>query len=176
MDIESNRKARKWTRRELAGRALWTLCSPLFRWSPRPLWGWRRFLLRLFGAKIGKGVHFTPSCRVFIPWNLEIGSWSSVGFETIIYNLGEIIIGEHVTISQRSHLCAGSHNFRDDSMPLIKANITIEDGAWVCADTFVGPDILIEKKGIVGARAVVTKDVKAGNVVAGNPAKVIGHR
>ena len=60
--------------------------------------------------------------------------------------------------------------------PLIKANITIEDGAWVCADTFVGPDILIEKKGIVGARAVVTKDVKAGNVVAGNPAKVIGHR
>lgn len=176
MDIESNRKARKWTRKELAGRALWTLCSPLFRWSPRPLWGWRRFLLRLFGAKVGKDVHFTPSSRVFIPWNLEIGSWSSVGFETIIYNLGKITIGEHVTISQRSHLCAGSHDFRDDAMPLIKATITIEDGAWVCADTFVGPDILIEQKGIVGARAVVTKDVKAGNVVAGNPAKVIGHR
>ncbi|MDA7881480.1 colanic acid biosynthesis acetyltransferase WcaF [Akkermansiaceae bacterium] len=176
MDIESNRKSQKWTRKELAGRALWALCSPLFRWSPRPLWGWRRFLLRLFGAKVGKKVHFTPSCRVFIPWNLEIGSWSSVGFETIIYNLGKITIGEHVTISQRSHLCAGTHDFRDDSMPLIKATITVKDGAWICADTFIGPEIVIEEKGIVGARAVVTNDVKAGTVVAGNPAKVIGHR
>jgi putative colanic acid biosynthesis acetyltransferase WcaF len=176
MDIDQNRAARKWTRKELAGRVLWAACGPLFRFSPRLLWGWRCFLLRLFGAKIGRNVHILPSVRIFIPWNLEIGDWSSVGFDALIYNLGPVRIGEKVTVSQRAHLCAGSHDFRDPAMPLTKPPIDIGDEAWICADAFVGPGVRVGQRAVVAARAVVVKDVEAGMIVGGNPAKEIGKR
>ncbi len=176
MDIDQNRAARKWTRKELAGRALWVACGPLFRFSPRLLWGWRCFLLRLFGAKVGRNVHIFPSARVFIPWHLEIGDWSSVGFDVLIYNLGPVRIGSKVTVSQRAHLCAGSHDFRDPAMPLTKPPIAIGDEAWICADAFVGPGVVVGSKAVVAARAVVVKNVAEGEIVGGNPAKVIGKR
>jgi putative colanic acid biosynthesis acetyltransferase WcaF len=176
MDIIRNRAARKWSRKELAGRVLWAACSPLFRFSPRLFWCWRCFLLRSFGARIGSNVHIDPSVRIFIPWNLEIGDWSSMGFNALIYNLGLVKIGEKVTISQRTHICAGSHDFRDPAMTLLKPPIVIRDEVWVCADAFVGPGVEVGEKAVVGARAVVMKDVAAGSVVGGNPAKVIGQR
>lgn len=176
MDIDQNRAARKWTRRELAGRVLWAACGPLFRFSPRLLWNWRCFLLRLFGAKVGRNVHILPSVRIFIPWNLEIGEWSSVGFDALIYNLGLVRIGSKVTVSQRAHLCAGSHDFRDPAMPLTKPPIEIGDEAWICADAFVGPGVSVGKRAVVAARAVVVKDVAEGVIVGGNPAKEIGKR
>ena len=176
MDIDQNRATRKWSRKELAGRVLWAACSPLFHWSPRLLWGWRCFLLRLFGAKVRRNVHIHPSVRIFIPWNLQIGDWSSVGFDALIYNLGPVVIGEKVTISQRTHLCAGSHDFRDPAMTLLKLPIMIGNEAWICADAFVGPGVVVGKGAVVGARAVVVKDVEAGSVVGGNPAKVISKR
>jgi len=176
MDIEANRQARKWTKKELIGRVLWGFCSPLFKLSPRPLWGWRRFLLRLFGAEVGHQVNILPSAHIFIPWNLKIGNWSSIGFDALIYNLGPIEIGEKVTISQRAHLCAGTHDYRDPAMPLIKSTITVGDHVWICADAFIGPDIKIQNSAIVAARAVVTKDVAADSIVGGNPAKPIGTR
>lgn len=176
MDVASNRSARKWSGKELAGRVLWAACAPLFKFSPRLFWGWRSFLLRLFGAKVGRNVHIHPSARIFIPWNLQIGDWSSVGFDALIYNLGPVKIGTEVTISQRAHLCAGSHDFRDPAMTLLKLPITVGDEAWICADAFVGPSIEVGAKAVIGARAVVMKDVAAGSVVGGNPAKVIGQR
>lgn len=175
-DIEANRAAVKWTLGEKVGRGLWNLVSPLFRWSPRPCWCWRNFLLRLFGAEVGKGVHIDPSVRIFIPWNLKIGDWSSVGFEALLYNLGPLTIGEKVTISQRAHLCGGSHDYRSPAMDLIKAPIGIGDGAWVCADAFIGPGVRVGRSAVVGARAVVMKDVEAGHIVAGNPAVPVGKR
>jgi putative colanic acid biosynthesis acetyltransferase WcaF len=176
MDIDQNRATRKWTRKELAGRVLWAACGPFFRFSPRLLWGWRCFLLRLFGAKVGRNVHILPSVRIFIPWNLEIGDWSSVGFDALIYNLGPVRIGEKVTVSQRAHLCAGSHDFRDPAMPLTKPPIDIGDEAWICADAFVGPGVSVGNRAVVAARAVVVKDVAEGEIFGGNPAKVIGKR
>lgn len=176
MDIESNRNTRKWTRKELAGRVLWAACQPLFRWSPRLLWGWRVFLLRLFGAKIGQQVHIHPSARIFIPWNLQIGDWSSVGFDALIYNLGLVTIGNKVTVSQRAHLCAGSHDFRDPAMTLLKPPIHIADEVWICADAFVGPGVTVGMKAVVGARAVVVRNVDAAAIVGGNPAITIGNR
>lgn len=176
MDIQSNRTARKWSHSELAGRALWGIVSPLFRWSPRLCWGWRNYLLRIFGARIGHHVQIHPSVRIFIPWNLQLGDWSSIGFDALIYNLGRVTIGSKVTISQRAHLCAGTHDFRDPSMPLLKPPILIGDEAWICADAFVGPSVTVGECAIVGARSVVVKDVAPGDIVAGNPAKMIGNR
>lgn len=176
MDIEANRSARKWSRKELAGRVMWAAIRPLFSLSPRPLWRWRRFLLRCFGAKVGQNVHVHPSVTVFIPWNLEIGDWSSIGFDALIYNLGAVKIGQNATISQRAHLCAGTHDHNDPAMPLIKSNISIGDNCWICADAFVGPDVTIETGGIAAARAVVVKDVPAHQIVGGNPAHAISER
>ena len=176
MNIENNRARREWTRSELAGRVLWAACRPLFRGSPRLCWGWRCWLLRLFGARVGAHVHIHPSARVSIPWNLEIGDWSSVGFDALIYNLGPVRIGSRATVSQRAHLCGGTHDFRDDAMPLIKSPITIGDDAWVCADAFVGPGATVGARAVVGARSVLVKDVAEGVIVAGNPARPVGQR
>lgn len=174
--IQRNRSQRKWTRKELAGRVLWGAVWPLFRFSPRLCWGWRRMLLRAFGARVGPHVHIHPTVTIFIPWNLEIGDWSSIGFDALIYNLGPLKIGRRVTISQRAHLCGGTHDHRDSTMPLVKSPITIGDDAWICADAFVGPNVTIGERSVVAARAVVVKSVAIATIVGGNPAKVISER
>ncbi len=126
-------------------------------------------VIAVVGASVGKGVHISPSAKIFIPWNLTIGDHSSIGFESLIYNLGPITIGQRVTISQRAHLCGGSHDCRDATMPLLKLPITIGDDAWVCADAFVGPSVTVGEGAVVGARAAVFKDVAPWTIVGGNP-------
>src|SRR5262249_30054014 len=138
LDIAANRRGAKWSRREMAGRVLWLLVHPLFAWSPRPLWAWRRFLLRCFGASIGQHVRVHPTVQIEIPWNLSIGAEPAVGAGAILYALGPITLAERVTVSQGAHLCAGTHDYRDPTMPLLKIPINIGDGVWVCADAFVG--------------------------------------
>lgn len=176
LDIAANRTAPKWTRKELAGRALWGLMQPLFRWSPRTCRGWRRFLLRLYGAKIGKQVHIEPTVIIAVPWKLEIGDWSAVGQGAILYSLGKITIGHSATVSQFAHLCAGSHDHRDPALPLLKLPIVIGDQAWICADAFIGPNVNVGEGAIVGARAVAIKDVPPWKIVVGNPAQIIKDR
>lgn len=176
LDISANRKAAKWSRRELAGRALWALCHPLFAWSPRPLWAWRRQLLRWFGARIGRDAHIYPSVKITIPWHLTIGDETAVGDGAILYALGPVKIGRQVTISQYAHICAGTHDYTRVDLPLIKAPITIGDGVWICADAFVGPGCTVGDRAIVAARAVAVKDVAPGIIVGSNPARKIKDR
>ncbi len=176
VDVAANRKARKWSRKELLGRVLWGLAHPLFAWSPRPLWGWRRRLLRWFGANVGREVHVHPGVRITIPWNLSIGDAAGIGDRAILYALGAIKIGRRATISQGAYLCAGTHDYRDPAMPLLKSPVTIGDDAWVCTDAFIGPGVSIGELAIVGARAVVIKDVPKAVIVAGNPACIVKDR
>jgi putative colanic acid biosynthesis acetyltransferase WcaF len=176
LNIEKNRAEEKWTLREKIGRLLWASVHPLFRFSPRLLWAWRRSLLRTFGATIGKEAHIYPTVKIAIPWNLQVDSHAAVGDGAIIYNLGPIRIGPEATISQGVHLCAGSHDYRLAHMPLIKSQISVGRGAWLCADAFIGPGVSIGDYAIVGARGVVMKDVADWNIVAGNPAFVIKQR
>lgn len=171
LNINANRTMKKWTRKELIGRVVWELISFLFFWpSPRPLWGWRRVLLRLFGARIGNNVHIFPSVKIAIPWNLEIGDYAAIGDGAILYNLGQISIGERSTISQHAHLCAGTHDHTDLSMPLLKTPIKIEADAWICADAFVGPGVIVGHGAVVGARAVAVRDIDRFVIAVGNPA------
>jgi putative colanic acid biosynthesis acetyltransferase WcaF len=176
VDIESNRHSRKWRAGELIGRTLWAAAYPLFRFSPRIFWGWRASLLRMFGATIGRKVHVYPSVRIEIPWKLAVGDYAAIGDRAIVYNLGKLSIGPKATISQGAHLCGGTHEYKRADMALVKAAITIGEGAWVCADAFVGPHVVIGDYAIVGARAVVVRHVDAWTIVVGNPAKSIGRR
>lgn len=176
IDIKANRQISKWTSQELFKRALWEFCLPLFRFSPRVLWGWRRLLLRLFGARIGQAVHIHPKVCITIPWNLDVADFASVGEGARVYNLGKVTIGYGATVSQGAHLCAGTHDHTKASLPLVKAQISIGEGAWICADAFVGPGVAVEQYAIVGARAVAMRNVPAWSILAGNPGKVIRQR
>lgn len=176
IDVKGNRSGQKYSWQELLLRVLWGGTKVLFRFSPRPCFGFRRFLLRMFGAKVGREVNVYPSATVYFPWNLEIGHHSAIGEWALIYNLGKVKIGERTTISQRVHLCAGTHDYRKVEMPLVKPPIQIGDEVWVCADAFVGPNVTVGRRAILGARAVVMKDVVASSVMAGNPAILIKQR
>jgi len=177
VDIAANRASRKWSRKELIARVLWDFLSfPLFLWTARPFWAWRRFVLRLFGAQIGRDVHIYPNVRIAVPWNLEIADEAAVGDRAILYSLGLIRIEKGATISQNAHLCAGTHDHTRPDLPLLKLPIVIGTGAWICADAFVGPGVTIGELSVVGARAVAVRDVPARAIVAGNPARRVGER
>lgn len=176
LDIASNRRARKYSWPELFRRILWGLARMTFRFSPRPCFGWRRFVLRCFGAKIGAHVNTYPSTWIYFPWNLAVGDWSAIGEEAFVYNLGLVTLGEKVTISHRAQLCAGTHDYTQPDLPLLRPPIVIHNQAWICADAFVGPGVTVGEGAIVGARGVVTKNVEPWVIVAGNPAKPIKKR
>jgi len=176
LNIEDNRSAQKYPLRIQVMRVFWGVGKLLFRIVPRPLYAPRCFLLRCFGAKIGRNVNIASSASIYFPWNLEIGDWSSIGEEARIYNLGKITIGTQSTISQGAHLCAGTHDFSDPATPLLTPPIKVEGQVWICADAFVGPGITIGEGAVVGARSVAVKDVKPWSVVAGNPARLIKMR
>jgi putative colanic acid biosynthesis acetyltransferase WcaF len=172
-DAAKNRRTRSYSRQEMLARVAWAFFQPLFRFSPRPAFGFRRALLKLFGARIGQHVHVYASARIRYPWMLTVGDWSAIGEDVLIYNLGPVALGERVTVSYRAHLCAGTHDLDDPGMPLLRPPIRLGDNAWVGTDAFIGPGVDIGKSAIVGARAVVTRDVAPGHVVAGNPARVL---
>jgi putative colanic acid biosynthesis acetyltransferase WcaF len=176
LDIAANRRAVKYSRGELVARVLWCMAIVPFRYSPRVFFGWRRALLRLFGARVGANVRVDPSARIFAPWNLEIGDWSSVSHDVFIYNLGRVRLGQRVTVSHGAHLCAGTHDHRRADMPLLKLPIFIGDDAWICTQAFIGPAVTVGDGAVVGARAVAVRDVSAWRIVAGNPARPIGVR
>lgn len=176
LDIAGNRRATKWSAKALLGRGLWELAHPLFAWSPRQLWGWRNALLRLFGARIGPGVHIHPTVRIAVPWNLDVGADAAVGDGAILYSLGAIRIGERATVSQYAHLCAGSHDHEAPDMPLLKTPIVVGDEAWICTEAFIGPNVVVGERTVIGARAVLVRSAPANAVLAGNPARVIRTR
>jgi putative colanic acid biosynthesis acetyltransferase WcaF len=176
LDISSNRSAQKYTTGEQLRRLLWIFGQLLFRFSPRPCFGWRRMVLRCFGASVGNHVNTYPSTRIYFPWNLTVGDWSAIGEDALIYNLGPVTLGQKVTVSHRAHLCAGTHDYTQPDLPLLKPPIEIKDQAWVCSDAFVGPGVTVGEGAVVGARAVVMKNVEPWTVVAGNPAQFIKKR
>ncbi|MFT5507164.1 MAG: putative colanic acid biosynthesis acetyltransferase WcaF [Hyphomicrobiaceae bacterium] len=158
-------------------RFVWLLVQvTLYRWSPVQMHGWRRILLRWFGARIDEGVHPYPTVRIWAPWNLEMGAGSCLGPDVICYSVGRIKLGAGATVSQGGYLCAATHDCHASAFPLIVGDIEIGCDAWVATEAFIGPGLAIGDRAVVGARAVVVKDVSAGTVVAGNPARVVGLR
>lgn len=151
----------------------------LLAFRPTPRWamhGWRRFLLRLFGAHVGAGCRVAPSCRIWAPWNLTMGELSALGDGVDCYSMDKITIGSKVAISQRTFLCTGSHDVGALSRPLTTGPITIENHVWVAAECLVLPNVVIREGAVVGARSVVRKEVPAWSICAGNPCLKIKNR
>lgn len=160
-------------------RAVWGFVwLTLYRPSPTLLHGWRRFLLRLFGAKIGKPAYLYPSARIWAPWNLEMGDHSTLAKDVDCYCVDKIRIGSMTTVSQYSFLCTASHDYLDPAilhqpqMPLVTAPITLGDRVWITADVFIAPGITIGDGTVVLARSSVFNDLPPWIVASGNPATI----
>jgi len=176
IDLDGNRRAQKYSGSEQLQRVLWGMGQWLIRLSPRPMFGWRRSVLRCFGAKVGSNVNFYASTRFYMPWNVELQDWAAIGEDALIYSLGKVTIGRGATVSYRAHLCAGTHDFADQKLALLKPPIVIGAQAWVGTDAFIGPGVVVGEGAIVGARAVVMRSVAPLDVVVGNPATVVSRR
>lgn len=164
-------------RGEVLRRWIWlAVQSTLFRWSPRPLHGFRAALLKLFGADIAGPVVIFPTARVTYPWKLSLAARSMVGPHVILYNLAPIRLETGANLSQFCHLCAGSHDFNRWSMALVTAPIAIGPNAWLGADVFVGPGVSVGELCVVGARSVVVNDLPARQVCVGSPCRPIRAR
>lgn len=149
----------------------WLVQAIVFPLTPHQLHTPRIALLRLFGAKIGKGVVIRPTARFTYPWKVEIGDYSWIGDDVVLYSLDYIHIGRHSVISQECYLCTGNHDFQSPSFSLITAPIIIGNGAWVATDCFVGPGVEIGANTIVGARSSVFRSLPAGQVCWGSPCR-----
>jgi putative colanic acid biosynthesis acetyltransferase WcaF len=152
---------------------VWAL---LYRPTPRFLHPWRRLLLRLFGAGIGRAAHPYPRARIWAPWNLTMGPRSCLADGVDCYSVARITLGAGAIVSQYAYLCSATHDIDDPAFPLEIAPITIGPGAWVAAGAFIGPGVEMGAGAVAAACAVVIKDVPAGDVVGGNPARLLRRR
>jgi putative colanic acid biosynthesis acetyltransferase WcaF len=175
-DLRANRAAVKYSRPEQLRRIAWGIGRWLLALSPRPCFAWRRGVLRLFGARVGEHVNVYPSCRIYMPWNLSIGHGSALGEDVLVYNLGKVVIGQRATVSYRAHICAGTHDFSDPALPLLKLPVTLEDDVWVGTDAFLGPGVTVGAGALIGARTVVIRTVAPLAIVVGNPGRTVGVR
>jgi putative colanic acid biosynthesis acetyltransferase WcaF len=150
--------------------AWWFIQSTLFAGSPQGLFGFRRWLLRLFGAAVGKGALIRPTARITYPWKVRIGDYAWIGDNVELYSLGQISIGNNAVVSQRSYLCAATHDYRRRAFDIVAIPIVIEDEAWVAADVFIAPGVTVGRGAVVGARSSVFADVPPMMVSYGSPA------
>lgn len=151
---------------------LWWLVQAIaFPLTPHSAHAPRRFLLKLFGARIGQGVVIRPTARFTYPWKVAIGDYSWIGDDVVFYSLDQIQIGQHCIISQKSYLCTGSHDMQDPTFRLKTAPIHIGNGAWVATDCFIAPGVQIGANTIIGARSSVFGSLPAGQVCKGTPCR-----
>lgn len=176
--IDLSKYQNKLTRKNQIIRFVWAIVWTIFaRPVPRSLLsGWKRFLLRLFGAKIHSTAVVYSSTKIYYPPNLIMDEYSCLASNVDCYNVDIIKIGANTTISQGAFLCTASHEITDPLNPLITAPIIIEDQTWIAAEAFIGMGVTVGQGAVVGARAAVFKDVESWTVVGGNPAKFIKKR
>ena len=160
MHVDISQYRNRHTLKNKIGRLLWNIVWVLlFRCTPNAMNAWRVFLLRMFGARVGRYCVVKPSCRIWAPWNLAMGDYSCLGSGVNCYAVDAVVLQSNVTVSQQAFLCTASHDIADPHMELVTAPIFIGEGAWVAALAFVGPGVRIGAGAVVGACAVVTKAV-----------------
>lgn len=158
-------------------RVLWLIAwTGLCRFTPPPLWGWRRTVLRLFGARIGGGARIYGSTRIWLPSNLDLGPGAMLGRDVNCYNQARITIGAGTVVSWHATLCSSTHDFTDPAFPLVLRPIWIGRDAWIAAEAFVGPGVTIGDGAVVGARCAAMRDLAGWSVYSGDPATKVRDR
>ncbi len=153
---------------------LWLIVrSVVFLHTPFPMYAFKRWLLRCFGAKVGQGVVIKPGVKITFPWKLTIGDHAWLGEECSILNLHHIEIGANACISQRVMLCTGSHDWTSPTFDLILKPVKIDASAWIAAKAFVGPGVSVGTHAVLTANSVATKDLEPYSIYQGNPAEKI---
>lgn len=159
-------------------RLIWGIVWPMGTWFlPRSMgMGWKRMLLRAFGAKIHPTANIYSSAKIYYPANLTMEENSCLANDVDCYNVAPIVVGANTTVSQGAYLCTASHDITDPLNPLITSPIFLKDQAWVGAKAYIGMGVTIGQGAVVGATASVYKDVEPWTIVGGNPAKVLKKR
>ena len=165
-------------RKHQAVRMLWNILWPLTTWFlTRSLgMGWKRSLLRMFGAKVHPTAQVYSSARIYYPANLTMEAYSCLADGVECYNVAPVTVGAHSTISQGTLLCTASHDITDSHHRLVTAPIMIEDQVWIGARAYIGMGVVVRQGAVVGATASVYKTVEPWTVVGGNPARFIKKR
>lgn len=148
----------------------------LARWTPRVCNPLRIAILRLFGARIGQGSVVYGSTRIWLPSHLTMGSGATLGPAVECYNMAPVTIEDGAIVSQRAHLCAGSHDYRDPAFQLIASPIQIGAKAWIAAEAFVGPGVTVGEGAVLGARGCAFVDLEPWTVYSGNPCAALSTR
>ena len=147
------------------------------RWTPKGFFEkWKRRVYRWFGAELANTSSIHPSARIYMPWNLKMGPWSTIGDDVHILNAAPFIMGQNCIVSERAYICCASHNISSNAHEQTNAPVVMCDRSWVAGEAFVGMGVTIGEGAVVGARAAVFKDVEPWTVVGGNPAKFIKKR
>ena len=178
MQVDLQQYQNFFSRRNQFLRLIWQISWFLLaRPFPRSLGNsWKLFLLRIFGAKIHPTAVVYSTARIYMPWKLHMQEYSCIAPHVNCYNVDDIFIGSHSTISQYSFLCTASHDISDSRNRLIHQPIIIENQAWLGACCFIGMGVTIGEGSVVGAKSYVYKNIAAWTVVSGNPAKFLKKR
>ena len=148
------------------------LGKPLFS-SYIPGTYWRKFILIIFGAKIGRGGKIKNNIKISEPWNLSIGDHCWIGENVWIDNLALVKIGNRVCISQGVYLCTGNHNYKKDLFNLILKKIVIEDDCWIAAKSIIAPGSILKRGSVACLGSVVSGILQKDGIYKGNPAKLL---
>lgn len=156
---------------------VWYFVNILFLMNPlNPISGLKILFLRLFGAKIGKGVLIKPAVNIKYPWLLEVGDNVWIGEKVWIDNLAKVVIMDNTCISQGAMLLCGNHNYKSTSFDLMMGEITIEEGCWVGAYSVVCPGVVLASHSILSVNSVANRNTESYSIYQGNPAVKIRSR
>lgn len=157
--------------RNRLGRFVWLAVYLLFyRISPRPMYGWRSLLLRIFGASIGPGCHFYPAGKIWAPWNLACEDCCTLADGAEIYNPSPVFLGSHCILSQQAYLCGATHDYNHPDFPMISYSMTVGAYSWICARASISPGVNVGPGAVLGLGSVATRDLEPWTVYSGVPA------
>jgi putative colanic acid biosynthesis acetyltransferase WcaF len=179
MTVELSKTSRRGYRpgRSYAYRALWLVVEALVMLNPVVTpYGLKRWVLRRFGARVGRGVLIKPNVHIKYPWHLEVGDNVWIGERAWIDNFVSVRIGSSAVVSQGAYLCTGNHDWSDPGMGLMVKPITIEQGAWVGAFSRIAPGVTVGMNAIITLGSVLLKDAQPNGIYTGNPAMLVGER
>jgi putative colanic acid biosynthesis acetyltransferase WcaF len=153
---------------------IFRLCySLLIRISPRQLFGWRNYIYKLFGAKIGKGVRISSSAKLYYPWNVTIGDYCWIGDNCNLYSIDKIEIGNNVALAHNVFISTAAHDITSRTFETIRKPVHVCDEVWIATNAFISMGVTINKGAVIGSCAVVTKDMPEGYICLGFPAKPV---